>query len=438
MSVSSAKKASPKRTMKVTITPEFQAAKRVIDDGENLLILGSAGTGKSTFLKWLRAKIGETKNYVVLGPTGMAALQVGGQTIHSFFGLKPQLQQDASDWRKPRHPKLYEKLDLIIIDEISMVRADIFESIDKFLRRYGPKKDVPFGGVQLLLMGDLFQLSPVVTRAERQHFSALFSTPFFFSAPCWNEGQFQVLEFTQIFRQSDTPFIDLLTRVRHGDRRSDLLNTLNKRVQPTPDGAVILAARNRTVEEINQHELNKLTTKPKTYKAKTTGKVDENAFTSPSELVLKPGARVMFTRNDSQGRWVNGSLGEVIECKLKSVTVQIDDGEEVIVEPLKWELTKYELDEETETLEAKVAGTYAQMPLSLAWGLTIHKAQGQTLEQCTVDLSDGGAFAEGQLYVALSRARSLESLTLAEPITAADIRTSPHVKDFYGRLFGNT
>lgn len=426
---------SARRAMRVTITPEFQTGWRVIEEEKNLLVLGSAGTGKSTFLKWVRKKLGAEKNYVVLAPTGMAALQVGGQTIHSFFGFKPQLLEGPSTWRKPRNPKMYEKLEMVIIDEISMVRADVFDAIDQFLQKYGPHKNEPFGGVQVLAMGDLYQLPPIVRRDENAYFQHMFGTPFFFGSQAWRHGHFNVVEFSQIFRQSDAPFIDLLNRVRHGERDQSLLKELNKRVQPTPpEGAVILAARNSTVDEINERELKYLGSKPHSYQAKTTGKVDEAAFTSPPTLILKEGARVMFTRNDTAGRWVNGTLGQVVQCGKKTVTVRTDDGKKYSVEPVKWELTKYEFDEEKETTVAEVAGTFSQLPLALAWALTIHKAQGQTLENCTIDLSDGGAFAEGQLYVALSRARALETLTLAQPIRPSDVRTSADVKGFYKGL----
>ena len=428
--------AEPKRTMKVTITPEFQTAYKTVEEGENLLILGSAGTGKSTFLKWLRKKLGYEKSYVVLAPTGMAALQVGGQTIHSFFGFKSQLLSDKNAWRKPRSKGIFENLDLIIIDEISMVRADVFEAMDRFLRQYGPNKKEPFGGIQILAMGDLFQLPPIVRGEEKNYFREIFGTPFFFGSQAWKNGQFSVVEFTQIFRQSDAPFIDLLTRVRHGERNTALLQTLNQNVKEEAiEGAVILAARNQTVENINETELARLKTGLHTYEARTTGKSDPAAFTSPQQLQLKTGARVMFTRNDPNGKWVNGTLGEVISCNKTDVTVRTDNGKEYAVAPVKWELTTYEFDEEKKAAVSTVAGTFSQLPLTLAWALTIHKSQGQTLDQCVVDLSDGGAFAEGQLYVALSRARSLETLQLKHPVQAKDIRTSPDVKRFYQALY---
>lgn len=432
------KPSAPEKTIKISVTPEFQTAAQSIESGENLLILGSAGTGKSTFLKWLRKQLNGKKKYAVLAPTGMAALNVGGQTIHSFFGFKPQLITNSSGWHKPRNPKIYETLDLIVIDEISMVRADIFSAIETFLRKYGKHPGQPFGGCQLVLMGDLCQLPPVVRREEAETFSTLFGSPFFFSSTAWETGRFAIIEFTHIFRQTDTPFINLLNRVRHGEQDWSLVDALNQRLNATPPtGSVILAARNRTVDLINQRELDKLTTRPRTFTAATTGDIDTNAFTTPAELTLKPGARVMFTRNDTLQRWVNGSLGEVVECSEQGVQVKLLNGEIHDVEPVKWEATKYRFDEEAQAPTATVSGTFTQLPLTLAWALTIHKAQGQTLPSCVIDLSDGGTFAEGQLYVALSRARTLESIHLTTPVQQRDIRTHPAVLQFYTMLNAN-
>lgn len=426
---------TPSKTVRISITPEFQTANTAIQNGENLLILGSAGTGKSTFLKWLRKQLEGKKKYAVLAPTGMAALQVGGQTIHSFFGFKPQLITNSSGWHKPRNPKMYETLDLLIIDEISMVRADIFSAIESFLRRYGKHPGQPFGGIQLVLMGDLCQLPPVVKRDEAETFQTLFASPFFFSTSAWEIGHFGIVEFTHIFRQTDVPFINLLNNIRHGDQTWPTIDALNRRLTSTPpEGAVILAARNSTVEAINQRELEKLPGRARTFTAKTTGDVDIKAFTTPADLTLKVGAHVMFTRNDSQQRWVNGTLAVVETCDEHGVTVRTHTGERHYVDPVKWEATKYKFDEETEAPALTVAGTFTQLPLTLAWALTIHKAQGQTLPSCVIDLSDGGAFAEGQLYVALSRARALESIYLTHPIQQRDIRTSPAVREFLGSL----
>ncbi|NBV54631.1 MAG: hypothetical protein EBR79_02845, partial [Proteobacteria bacterium] len=396
--------------IKITVTPEFQTALASIQAGENLLILGSAGTGKSTFLKWLRHQM-KDKNHAVLAPTGMAALQVGGQTIHSFFGLKPQLLDGtSSSWHKPRNPKIYQNLKFIVIDEISMVRADVFSAIDGFLRRNGPTPRQPFGGVQLVLMGDLCQLPPIVRRDEAEVFSTTYETPFFFSSPSYAQGNFGIVEFTHIFRQTDEPFIALLNHIRHGHTNHHILAELNQRLTTaTPNGAVILASRNRTVDDINQQNLAALAGHSHTYRAILSGNADPAAFTTPAELTLKVGARVMFTRNDSLQRWVNGTLGTVLACEDEAVSVRTDATATTpaathVVEPVKWEATKYQFDEATQSVASTVAGSFTQLPLTLAWALTIHKAQGQTLENCVLNLADGGTFAEGQLYVALSRA----------------------------------
>ena len=423
------------KSIKITVTPEFQTAWNSIQAGENLLILGSAGTGKSTFLKWLRKQLEGKKAYAVLAPTGMAALNVGGQTIHSFFGLKRDALQGGEAWHKPRNPKIFASMKLLVIDEISMVRADIFDTVDRFLRKFGPNPKLPFGGVQMVLMGDLCQLPPVVRSDEMSYFQSFYPTPFFFSSHAWNDGDFGIVQFSQIFRQTDQPFIDILNQVRHGNTGAALLNTLNERLTSNPPtGAVVLAARNRTVEEINARNLANLRTPTHRYEADTIGDIDPNSFTTPSELILKVGARVMFTRNDPNQRWVNGSLGEVIALGKSTVTVKMPDGDTHVVEATKWETTKYRLDENTNTLTPTVAGTFTQIPLTLAWALTIHKAQGQTIPTCVIDLSDGGTFAEGQLYVALSRARSLDSIHLTTPITSRHIKTNPAVLDFYRHL----
>lgn len=428
------------RTVKVTITPEFKTAWQAIEAGENLLILGSAGTGKSTFLRWIKHQMNSVKSYAVVAPTGMAALNVGGQTIHSFFGLKTQLLSGKADWHKPRNPKIYDKLQLLVIDEISMVRADVFTALEAFLRTFGPRPGRPFGGVQIVAMGDIYQLPPVVRGDESMFFRTVFETPFFFSSPAWEQGAFGLVEFTHVFRQSDAPFISLLNAVRHGKAGHDILSSLNARLTSAPpDDAIVLAARNKTVDTLNQEALTALPGLTRTYMATISGNMDPDTLTTPLELNLKVGARVMFTRNDPNGRWVNGSLGTVTRCDTATVNVRLDDGiadhmagrgETYVVEPTRWEATKFMLNEETQALEPQIAGTFSQLPLTLAWAVTIHKAQGQTLPKCVLNLGDGGTFAEGQLYVALSRARSLESLYLTHPVQARHIRVHPAIQQF--------
>lgn len=422
----------------ITVTAEFQTALTALHEGENILVLGKAGTGKSTFLKWARQQL-ESKKPVVLAPTGMAALQVGGQTIHSFFGFKPKLMTGhPDDWHKPRNPKLFAQLQLLIIDEVSMVRADVFQAIHAFLTRYGPHKGQPFGGVQLLLVGDICQLPPVVTTSERSLFEERYATPFFFSAEAYAYGHFGAMSFSHIFRQKDALFIEILNAVRHGQLSPSQMATLNARASvPEPKDAVLLAARNRTVETINSAELERLSGMPQTYAAVTKGKMEGTSLTTPHELILKPGARVLFTRNDTQGRWVNGSLGTIMRCGSGWVEVRLTNGpqsgEVHRVEPVTWESLKYSLGED-ELPMAEVSGSFTQLPLTHAWALTIHKAQGQTLASCIIDLSDGGTFTEGQLYVALSRATHLEGLFLRHPIERKHLKVHPAVMDFLGSL----
>ncbi len=424
----------PKTLQKITVTPEFQTALSALKDGENLLVLGKAGTGKSTFLKWVQGQL-VNKKPVLLAPTGMAALQVGGQTVHSFFGLKPRLMQGTSDdWHKPRNPKLFAQLELLVIDEISMVRADILDAVDRFLRSYGPRKKVPFGGVQVLLVGDVGQLPPVVRREEAEEYFQTYSTPFFFSSNAWAYGSFGTVAFTQVFRQADADFVALLNAVREGQLTTAQLAELNARVSPTlPTDAVILAARNATVERINGTELAKLKGVETKYAAIKKGSLEENALTTPALLQLKVGAQVMFTRNDPNGRWVNGTLGTVQRLLGGAVEVRTKAGAKESdvhrVEPVTWEATKFRLNENEEPV-AEVAGSFTQLPLTLAWALTIHKAQGQTLPSVLIDLADGGTFAEGQLYVALSRATSLDALHLTQPIEPKHLKTHPAVMEF--------
>lgn len=428
----------PKALQKITVTPEFQTALAALKEGENLLVLGKAGTGKSTFLRWVKGQLA-AKSPVLLAPTGMAALQVGGQTVHSFFGLKPRLMQGISDdWHKPRNPKIFAQLQLLIIDEISMVRADILDAVDRFLRSYGPRKKVPFGGVQILLVGDVGQLPPVVRREEAEEFHATYSTPFFFSSNAWAYGSFGTVAFTHVFRQADADFVALLNAVREGQLNTTQRDTLNARVSSIPPtGSVILAARNATVERINSAELAKLPGIESHYTAIKKGSMEETALTTPALLQLKVGAHVMFTRNDPNGRWVNGTLGIVQKLLGNAVEVRIQAGPQTgevhRVEPVTWEATRFRLGEDEQPV-AEVAGSFTQLPLTLAWAVTIHKAQGQTLPNVLLDLADGGTFAEGQLYVALSRATSLESLHLTQPIEPKHLKTHPAVTDFLHAL----
>jgi energy-coupling factor transporter ATP-binding protein EcfA2 len=424
----------PVRTQKITVTGEFQMAAKSVLVGEHILVLGSAGTGKSTFLRYLKKQLTDTKkHYVVLAPTGMAALNVGGQTIHSFFGFKPGVLT-GKDLPHPRNPKVFEKLEVLVLDEISMVRADIFDAINQFLQVYGPHKRQPFGGVQLCLIGDLFQLPPIVRRDEQGYFDLTYQSPYFFDSQSYRELPISVVEFTKVFRQSDEPFVNLLTNIRHAVQVSETLRELNARVMPAPGDLPVLTARLNVAEEANRRALEALPGASTVYRGKMEGNFEESALPGPLELELKPGAKVMFTKNDPAQRWVNGTLGTVLRCEDDFVMVRTSEGISHAVEPTLWERTRYKFDTATDSFAAESAGSYRQLPLAPAWALTIHKSQGQTLPGAVVDLSGGGAFAEGQLYVALSRTRSLETLFLKHPINARDVKTHPAVAGFYSSL----
>lgn len=439
-----ARPATPEVTQKISVTPEFRAALEIILEKQHLLLLGGGGTGKSTFLRYLKKHLNGNANYAVLAPTGMAALNVGGQTIHSFFGFKTTIQS-GENLPRPRNPKVFSKLDVLVIDEISMVRADVFSAIDLFLRKYGPKPKQPFGGVRLCLIGDLFQLPPVVRGDEQTYFGLSYNSPYFFSSPAFQSLPIQVLELTHIFRQSDVSFINMLKEIRLGEARAETLNAFNKHVSTsTPEGTPTLTARVAAADATNQAALAALPGKTYTYSADVSGQFDTGSLPAPAELQLKVGARVMFVKNDRQqtengqpmpARWVNGTLGVVESCRPDGVTVKTAEGS-LDVEPATWERLKYTFDDATDTLVSEAAGSVTQLPLTLAWAMTIHKAQGQTLEAALVDLSNGGAFAEGQLYVALSRVRSLNGLYLKTPIQPRDVKVHPAVLAFYSAVLG--
>ena len=411
------------------ITDEFQHAFDLLENtDQNVFLTGKAGTGKSTFLQYFREHT--KKKIAVVAPTGVAALNVGGQTIHSFFRLKPSFVNVTE--LKPVRSKVLKEIELLIIDEISMVRADIFEGIDHSFR-IARKNNVPFGGVQICVIGDLFQLPPVVTRDEKTFYSQYYATPFFFGTNAWQSGDFQTIQFETIHRQSDEEFIGILNAIRAGQCDAAKLATLNARVNPrvTPAaGTLVLTTTNALADDINETRLEKLAGEPHLFKGKTTGDFGMNGARLPAaeELTLKPGAQVMFVKNDSAMRWVNGTIGTIQSIREDSITVKTASGE-FDVEPEKWKTIGYEFDELMDKIVERTLGAYEQFPLALAWAITIHKSQGKTLERVIIDLGYG-AFAAGQLYVALSRCKSLQGIALKQPVNAADIRCDPEVVAF--------
>ncbi len=408
----------------ITPTSEYVAALEHIRTGEgHLFVTGRAGTGKSTLLRALRDLIPD--EYVVVAPTGLAAVTAGGQTIHSFFGLPPRLIR-PDDIRRSRNGSLMRKLKLLVIDEISMVRSDLMWAIDQSLRVNRGRPREPFGGVRLIMFGDLHQLPPVVQEAEvAEHLESQFGGPFFFSVSALQEGAgTHLVELTQVFRQSDEELVRVLNRVREGDADEEDLELLNGRVHPVRtlgegDPYVILTPTNAAAHRINMAYLDALPGAAHTYEAGITGEFSAGAHPTDTLLKLKPAAKVILLRNDTDRRWVNGTIARISRLEEKRVWVEVD-GKEHEIEPVAWESRRYAYDTAAQKIVETVAGTFKQFPVRLAWALTIHKAQGLTLDRVYIDLGRG-TFAHGQTYVALSRCRTLEGLALARPLKPHDI-----------------
>lgn len=431
--------------------PEFQDAWGVLQHTHRSVFLtGKAGTGKSTFLRFIRDNI--NKKTVVLAPTGIAAVNVGGQTMHSFFKIpfKPMLPDDP-DYANPARMrkmlrytkekvKLIRELELIIIDEISMVRADIIDFVDRVLRVYSGNMREPFGGKQLLLVGDIFQLEPVVTHDTRDILRRYYRNFFFFNARAFEQINLVSIELRKIYRQSDNDFIALLDRVRINRATASDLACLNQRCNPdyqeANDGfAITLATRRDTVDSINDDHMKALKTPEFIYEGVIEGDFPENSLPTSLNLVLKEGAQVIFIRNDKMGRWCNGSIGKVTRLSDTSVFVALENGSEMRVEWEVWENMQYSYNEKEKKVEEKVLGSFSQIPIKPAWALTVHRSQGLTFNHVVIDFA-GGAFTGGQTYVALSRCTSLEGITLLKPLSDRDIIVNPAVVEF-SRQFNN-
>lgn len=429
-----------------TQSVEFQNALRILSyTSQSIFLTGKAGTGKSTFLQYL---IHTTKKkFVVLAPTGIAAVNAGGQTIHSFFKLpfKPLMPDDpdfASSYRmreRLKYPKVFVKLlkqlDLIIIDEVSMVRADVIDFIDRILRVYCGKPRTPFAGKQLLLVGDVFQLEPVVTGDMRDVLSHYYKEgTFFFNAHAFAEVGVVPIELTKVYRQKDASFISLLDRVRVGAPTMADINMLNRKVEPvkaliSDDFTMTIATRRDIVDRINQDGLSRLTGSVFIAEGTITGDFPDSSLPTDKTLELKVGAQVVFVKNDMERRWVNGSIGIIDEINPDQIVVEMEDGVKHEVEVEVWENIKYEYDEEKKKVNEKVIGTFAQYPVKLAWALTIHKSQGLTFDRVIIDVGQG-AFSGGQTYVALSRCRSLDGIKLRSTINQRDIFVNQRVLNF--------
>lgn len=431
------------RTDNLDINSKFQLAIDAIEEGcPCLFITGKAGTGKSTLLEYFRETT--SKRCCVIAPTGVAAINVRGQTLHSFFNFTPdttesRVKEAVQRAKLRRREKLYQQVETIIIDEISMVRADILDCADKFLRIIRGRPDDPFGGVQMVFIGDLYQLPPVVNSRDSEVFFARYESPYFFSADVISDSRttMEVVELEKIYRQSDEEFINILNSIRDNSIDSARIGVINSRIDPDceleGELSVHLTTTNQRASEINDERLSNLKGKVKDYRGSLGGDFTEKDAPTELDLFLRKGAQVMLLNNDSLGRWVNGTLAKVLKLGDCEITIELSDGSIEVVEPYTWQIFRYELDEKGKTIEAKPVGSYTQMPLKLAWAITIHKAQGKTFDRCIIDLHRG-TFAHGQAYVALSRCRTLDGIVLTTPFRKRDVIVDQRISDFMSSI----
>lgn len=468
------------------------------DSKQNLFITGRAGTGKSTLLQHFRDTT--KKQVAVVAPTGIAALNVKGQTIHSFFKFKIGVtERDVNIISQEEVAKIFKKLDILVIDEISMVRADLFDCIERFLRLNGPMPGQTFGGVQIIAIGDLFQLPPVVSPQEHYIFSSKYESPYFFDSKAYQKAEFEIVELTQVYRQNDRSFIDMLDKMRVGEIEHSHIHHINTtccetysssgRSRNAQNGgyqnsygqgddqnaggsendsdvqedyeAVIdldeglkkeaskkakaqheknkkknggervihLVTTNAMAETINLRELRAIKSPSKIYKGAMVGSFDQKNTPVPAALELKLGAQVMTVKNDMQGRWVNGDVGTVKKLNSSSIHVQFENGKIEEIQGESWESIKFEYDEVYDSISSEVVGKFTQIPVKLAWAVTIHKSQGKTFERAVIDFGKG-TFAHGQAYVALSRVKSLEGITLLTPLSPRDVQVDERIVQF--------
>jgi ATP-dependent DNA helicase PIF1 len=435
------------KTTPIEINEQFQQALDLMENTDHhLFITGKAGTGKSTLLDHFR-KI-TRKRVAILAPTGVAALNVSGQTIHSFCGFRPDIALEKvkkiTDKDSDR-AVLYRKLDIIIVDEVSMVRADLLDCVEKFLRLNGPRPKQPFGGIQMIFIGDLYQLPPVVTSAEKNIFKLQYESPYFFSSHIFMDPKFKMefVELEKIYRQTEEDFIVLLNAIRNRSVTDADIDRLNRNCTPDfipseDDLFLYLTSTNDQAFWQNQEKLNRLHGKAYTYEGLIEGEFDKSSFPTDKVLGLKAGSQVMLLNNDPLGRWVNGSIGKVTKILHKKgeedvIRVELPGNLIVPVTPYTWKIFRYVFDEKARKIYSEPMGSFTQYPIKLAWAITIHKSQGKTFDRVIIDIGRG-TFAHGQVYVALSRCTSLQGIVLRQPIRKHHILMDWRVIHFLTRF----
>lgn len=429
---------------KIELNPQFKIALNIMENStKNIFITGKAGTGKSTLLEYFRDTT--KKKIAVLAPTGVAALNVKGQTIHSFCRFKPDITLDKVRKISKKKGSLYSKLDAIVIDEISMVRADLLDCVEKFLRLNSRNPRKWFGGIQMIFIGDLYQLPPVVTSSEKEVFSTQYETPYFFSSFTFNAPTFDMefVELEKIYRQTEEDFIQLLNAIRNRSVTDEDIQRLNSNCNPgfTPperDFYVYLTSTNDHAYRRNQEKLQRLPGKLFEYQGVLRGEFKKSYLPTDEALALKVGSQIMLVNNDRNGRWVNGSVGKIIDIKRKKqsddrLVAELRDGDIVDVEPYVWKLFRYKYDDKSQQIYTETVGSFRQYPLRLAWAITIHKSQGKTFDNVIVDIGRG-TFAHGQVYVALSRCTNFRGVVLKKEIKKNHIRMDYRVIKFLTRF----